>query len=96
MATVNSKQLKISQMSKQDGWAITHHVQLLQMYQSSSSGVNFLWDSVQMASHTGEMLFRLRDGNGHNFPYMDMQDNSHRDDWGGFGTPTYFWWHQME
>ena len=21
---------------------------------------------------------------------MDMQDNSHQDDWGGFGTPTYF------
>jgi len=27
---------------------------------------------------------------GHTFPYMDSQDNSHEDDWGRLGTPTYF------
>ena len=50
-----------------------------------------LWDSdTDGKSYGRDVIQDFRDGNGHNFPYMDMQDNSHRDDWGGFGTPTYF------
>ena len=56
-----------------------------------------LWDETVSGKDYGRSViedFRNQEwGNNkqaHNFPYMDMQDNSHQDDWGNFGTPTYF------
>ena len=61
-----------------------------------------LWDeSVPGKDYGRDVIIQFRDakdpdgdvtrnGGTHNFPYMDLQDNSHQDDWGNFGTPTYF------
>ena len=50
-----------------------------------------LWDeSVSGKSYGRTVVEDFREAYSHNFPYMDMQDNSHQDDWGNFGTPTYF------
>ncbi len=50
-----------------------------------------LWDEDTEGKSYGRTVIEdFRDNNGHIFPYMDMQDNSHRDAWGAFGTPTYF------
>ena len=50
-----------------------------------------LWteDTAGKSYGQGEII-DFRANYNHNFAYMDMQDNSHQDDWGGFGTPTYF------
>lgn len=61
-----------------------------------------LWDeSVAGKDYGRDVIVQFRDavnydgettrsGGTHYFPYMDMQDNGHQDDWGNFGTPTYF------
>ncbi|MAS31704.1 MAG: hypothetical protein CMA39_02260 [Euryarchaeota archaeon] len=50
-----------------------------------------LWDEdTQGKSYGRTVIESFRNDNGHNFAYMDMQDNSHQDAWGNFGTPTYF------
>ena len=50
-----------------------------------------LWESgTDGKSYGRDVIQDFRNNNNHNFPYMDMQDNSHQEDWGGFGTPTYF------
>ncbi len=50
-----------------------------------------LWhDGVEGKSYGREVIEGFRTDNGHNFPYMDMQDNSYEEAWGKLGTPTYF------
>ena len=50
-----------------------------------------LWtEDTAGKSYGKDEIVEFRSEYGHNFAYMDMQDNSHQDDWGGFGTPTYF------
>ena len=50
-----------------------------------------LWDeTVSGKSYGRDVIVDFRTEYNHQFPYMDMQDNSHQDDWGNFGTPTYF------
>ena len=50
-----------------------------------------LWDeSVSGKKYGRDVLIDFREEYGHDFPYMDMQDNSHQDDWGNVPTPTYF------
>ena len=50
-----------------------------------------LWDENTQGKEYGrDVIEQFRSDYGHNFPYMDVQDNSHQSDWGGLGTPTYF------
>ena len=50
-----------------------------------------LWDeTVSGKSYGRTVIEEFRTEYNHQFPYMDLQDNSHQDDWGNFGTPTYF------
>ena len=50
-----------------------------------------LWDENTEGKEYGrDIIIKFRTDFGHEFPYMDAQDNSHQDDWGSLGTPTYF------
>lgn len=50
-----------------------------------------LWDENTEGKEYGrDIIIKFRTDFGHEFPYMDAQDNSHQDDWGRLGTPTYF------
>ena len=50
-----------------------------------------LWDENTEGKEYGrDIIIKFRTDFGHEFPYMDSQDNSHQDDWGRLGTPTYF------
>ena len=50
-----------------------------------------LWnEDVAGKSYGRDVIVDFRNDNGHNFPYMDMQDNSYENAWGKLGTPTYF------
>ena len=50
-----------------------------------------LWDENTEGKEYGrDIIIEFRTNFGHEFPYMDAQDNSHQDDWGSLGTPTYF------
>ena len=50
-----------------------------------------LWDENTEGKEYGrDIIIKFREDFGHEFPYMDAQDNTHQDDWGKLGTPTYF------
>ncbi len=49
-----------------------------------------LWDEESGRDYGRDVIEQFRADFEHNFAYMDMQDNSHQDAWGNFGTPTYF------
>ena len=49
-----------------------------------------LWDEDSGRDYGRTVIEQFRADFGHTFAYMDMQDNSHQDAWGNFGTPTYF------
>lgn len=50
-----------------------------------------LWDEDTAGKEYGrDQIEEFRLSNNHDFMYMDDQDDSNKDDWGDFGTPTYF------
>ena len=50
-----------------------------------------LWtEDTPGKSYGREEIVSFKDEFSHSFAYVDMQDNSHQDAWGSFGTPTYF------
>jgi len=50
-----------------------------------------LWDEGTAGKEYGrDQIEEFRLSNNHDFMYMDDQDDSNKDDWGDFGTPTYF------
>lgn len=50
-----------------------------------------LWtEDTPGKSYGRDEIVSFREEFQHTFAYMDLQDNSHQDNWGGFGTPTYF------
>ncbi len=49
-----------------------------------------LWDEDSGRDYGRDVIEQFRAEFEHDFAYMDMQDNSHQDAWGNFGTPTYF------
>ena len=50
-----------------------------------------LWtEDTPGKSYGKDEIVSFKDKYSHTFGYVDMQDNSHQDKWGNFGTPTYF------
>tara|TARA_B100000767_G_scaffold260146_1_gene270521 strand:+ start:1852 stop:2502 length:651 start_codon:yes stop_codon:yes gene_type:complete len=50
-----------------------------------------LWNDGDSGKTYGrDVIETFRADYNHEFPYMDDQDNTNRDEWGDFGTPTYF------
>ena len=50
-----------------------------------------LWDEDTAGKDYGrDEISSFKDEYNHDFAYVDMQDNSHQEKWGNFGTPTYF------